>query len=164
MVSTCLLILKSLYQAFSDSPKRTDQIGITVTFMFHFFSSLARSKNLSLFSISFNLNLWSTELGKSIIPKLLSFLLTLPQSDRLKEMIKLCADYFYQIGIIDITNLCEKHLRDIHAHTHTHTYIYIYIYTYINIQTIKYIYNQIYIYLLLILYNSSIPDIEHSPN
>ena len=43
-------------------------IGITVTFMFHcFFNSLARSKYLSFFSISFNFILWSAETAKSTI-------------------------------------------------------------------------------------------------
>ena len=43
-------------------------IGITVTFMFHsFFSSLARYRYLSLFSLSFNFTLWSAGTAKSTI-------------------------------------------------------------------------------------------------
>ena len=42
--------------------------GITVTFVFHsFFSSLARSMYLSLFSLSFSFNLWSAGTVKSTI-------------------------------------------------------------------------------------------------
>ena len=49
-------------------------IGITVTFMFHsFFSSLARSSYLSLFSLSFSFILWSTGTPKSTIKQVLSF-------------------------------------------------------------------------------------------
>ena len=44
-------------------------IGIIVTFMFHsfFFSSLARSRFLSLFSLSSSFTLWSTGMAKSTI-------------------------------------------------------------------------------------------------
>ena len=41
-------------------PRATITIGITVTFMFHcFFNSQARFENLSYFSLSLNLTLWS---------------------------------------------------------------------------------------------------------
>ena len=43
-------------------------IGIIVTFMFHsFFNSLARSRYLSFFSLSFRFILWSTGTAKSTI-------------------------------------------------------------------------------------------------
>ena len=43
-------------------------IGITVIFMFHcFFSSLARSRYLSHFSLSFSVNLWSAGTSKPTI-------------------------------------------------------------------------------------------------
>ena len=48
--------------------------GITVTFMFHcFFNSLARSRYLLLFSLSFNFTPWSDWTAKSTIPQVLSF-------------------------------------------------------------------------------------------
>ena len=51
-------------------------IGITVTFMFHsFFNSLARSRNLSFFSLSFNFTLWSASTAKSTILHVHFFLL-----------------------------------------------------------------------------------------
>ena len=46
-------------------------IGITVTFMFHsFFSSLARSRYLSFFSLSFCYTLWTSTLRKIMKPLL----------------------------------------------------------------------------------------------
>ena len=49
-------------------PSAPITIGITVTFIFHnFFSSLARSRYLSLFSFSFGFTLWSTRTAKSTI-------------------------------------------------------------------------------------------------
>ena len=56
------------------------KIGITVTFMFHsFFSPLARSRYLSLFSLSFSFTLWSAGTAKSAIRHVLFhfFLLSL---------------------------------------------------------------------------------------
>ena len=54
----------------------TTTIGLTVTFMFHsFFSSLARSRYLSLFSHSFNFALWFAETAKSTIRQVLFFCL-----------------------------------------------------------------------------------------
>ena len=48
--------------------------GITVTFMFHsFFSSLARSRYSSVFSLSFNFTLWSAGTAKSAIWQVLCF-------------------------------------------------------------------------------------------
>ena len=55
-------------------PKAPITIGIIVIFMFHsFFNSLARSRNLSLFSHSFSFILWSTGTAKSTILQILSF-------------------------------------------------------------------------------------------
>ena len=50
-------------------PRAPLTIDITVTFMFHsfFFYSLARSKYLSFFSLSFNFTLWSAGTAKSTI-------------------------------------------------------------------------------------------------
>ena len=59
-------------------------IGITVTFMFHNFSSpLARSKNLFFFSLAFIFILWSTKIAKSTKWLVLSFLLINTKSDLL---------------------------------------------------------------------------------
>ena len=50
-------------------------IGITVTFIFHtfFFSSLARSRYFSHFSLSFSFTLWSAGTAKSTIRQVLFF-------------------------------------------------------------------------------------------
>ena len=49
-------------------------IGIIVTFMFHsFFNSLARSRYLSFFSLSFNFTLWSARTARSTILSVLVF-------------------------------------------------------------------------------------------
>ena len=51
-------------------------IGIIVTFMFHsFFNSLARSRYLSFFSLSFRFILWSAGTAKSTVLQILFFLL-----------------------------------------------------------------------------------------
>ena len=51
-------------------------IGTIVTFMFHsFFNSLARSRYLSFFSLSFRFILWSTGTAKSTTLQILFFLL-----------------------------------------------------------------------------------------
>ena len=69
-------------------PKAPITISITLTFMFHsfFFNSLARSRYLSLFSLSFNFILWSTGTGKSTILQVLTFLLIIIRSGRLAEI------------------------------------------------------------------------------
>ena len=55
-------------------PKAPITIGTIVTFMFHsFFNSLARSRYLSFFSLSFRFILWSAETAKSIILQILFF-------------------------------------------------------------------------------------------
>ena len=74
-------------------PRAPTTIGIIVTFMFHsFFSSLARSRYLSLFSHSFYFTLWSVGTVKSTILQILFFffffffLLIIIRSGRLAEI------------------------------------------------------------------------------
>ena len=56
-------------------------IGIIVTFIFHsFFNSLARSRYLSFFSLSFRFILWSPGTAKSTILQILFFLLIIIRS------------------------------------------------------------------------------------
>ena len=67
-------------------PKAPVMIGITVTFMFHnFFDSLARSRHLSFFSLSFSFILWSAGAAKSTILQVLFFLLIIIRSGLLAE-------------------------------------------------------------------------------
>ena len=55
-------------------PNAPITIGTIVTFMFHsFFNSLARSRYLSFFSLSFRFILWSAGTAKSTILQILSF-------------------------------------------------------------------------------------------
>ena len=55
-------------------PKAPITIGTIVTFMFHsFFNSLARSRYLSFFSLSFRFILWSARTAKSTILQILFF-------------------------------------------------------------------------------------------
>ena len=62
-------------------PKAPITIGTIVTFMFHsFFNSLARSRYLSFFSLSFRFILWSAGTAKSIILQILFFLLIIMRS------------------------------------------------------------------------------------
>ena len=59
---------QSLYQSLVTVPSMPISVGIIVIFRFHsFFSSLARSKYLSLFSLSFSFNLWSARMVKFTI-------------------------------------------------------------------------------------------------
>ena len=71
MVSTCPLISKSSSPCNNPSvivPRAPISIDITTTFMFHsFFNSLARSRYLSFFSLSFNFTRWSDVIAKSTI-------------------------------------------------------------------------------------------------
>ena len=68
MVSTSL-IFKSSFPSTNPLvtvPNSLIAISITVTLMFHsFFSSLARSRYFSLFSLSFSFTLWSAGIAKS---------------------------------------------------------------------------------------------------
>ena len=55
-------------------PKAPITIGTIVTFMFHsFFNSLARSRYLSFFSLSFRFILWSAGTAKSTILQIFCF-------------------------------------------------------------------------------------------
>ena len=71
MVSPRLLISKSSSPCINPLltvPRQPITIGINVTFMFHsFFNSLARSRYLSFFSLSFSFTLWSAGTSKSTI-------------------------------------------------------------------------------------------------
>ena len=78
MVSTRPLISKSS-SSFNNPlvkvPNAPITIDIIVTFMFHsFFNSLARSRCLSFFSLSFSFILWSTGTAKSTILQVLFFI------------------------------------------------------------------------------------------
>ena len=62
-------------------PKAPITIGTIVTFMFHsFFNSLARSRYLSFFSLSFRFILWSPGTAKSTILQILFLLLIIMRS------------------------------------------------------------------------------------
>ena len=62
-------------------PNAPITIGTIVTFMFHsFFNSLARSRYLSFFSLSFRFILWSAGRVKSTILQILFFFLIIMRS------------------------------------------------------------------------------------
>ena len=62
-------------------PNAPITIGTIVTFMFHsFFNSLARSRYLSFFSLSFRFILWSAGTARSTILQILFFLLIIMRS------------------------------------------------------------------------------------
>ena len=68
-------------------PRAPITIGITVTFMSHsFFNSLARSRYLSFFSLSFNFILWSARIAESTIQLVLYFFFIIIRSGRLAEI------------------------------------------------------------------------------
>ena len=68
-------------------PNEPITIGTIVTFMFHsFFSSLARSRYLSLFSLSFSFILWSAGTAKSTILHILFLLLIIMRSGLLARI------------------------------------------------------------------------------
>ena len=84
IVSTHLLTSKSS-RPFNNPlvtvPNAPVTIGTIVTFMSHsFFSSLARSRYLSFFSLSFRLILWSAGIAKSTILQILFLLLIIMRS------------------------------------------------------------------------------------
>ena len=68
-------------------PKAPVTIGTIVTFMFHrFFNSLARSRYLSFFLLSFRFILWSAGTAKSTILQILFSLLIIIRSGLLTEI------------------------------------------------------------------------------
>ena len=84
IVSTRPLTSKS-YRPFNNPlvtvPNAPITIGTIVTFMFHsFFNSLARSRYLSFFSLSFRFILWSAGTAKSTILQILFLLLIIMRS------------------------------------------------------------------------------------
>ena len=90
MISTRPLISKSSslctnpLVAIPSAPITT---GISVTFTFHsFFNSLAMSRYLSLFYLSFSFTLWSAGITKSTTWQVLIFLLTITRSGHLTDI------------------------------------------------------------------------------
>ena len=77
MVSICSLISKSsspYFNPLKNFPRTPITIRITVTSLFHIFSSsLARSICLSLFSLYFHFTLWSTGMAKTTIQQVFLF-------------------------------------------------------------------------------------------
>ena len=92
MVSTRSVISKSSCTFINPSvtvPRVLITIGINVTFMFHsFFNSLARSRYLSFFSLSFSLTLWTSRENKiyNFASSLFFFFLIIIRSGRLAEI------------------------------------------------------------------------------
>ena len=102
MVSTRPVISKSprpFINLLVTVSRATITIGIIVSFMFHiFFNSLAKSRYLSFFSLSFNFTQWSARTAKSTKWQVLSlfsfffffffffFLLIIIESGRLAEI------------------------------------------------------------------------------
>ena len=75
LISKCSCLFTSSLVSVSSTPII---IAITVSFMFHsFFSSLAETCYLSLFSLSFSFTPWSAGTVKSTIRQVLFFLLTI---------------------------------------------------------------------------------------
>ena len=89
MVSTRLLISRFSNTCTSplvSAPNASITIGITITFMFHsFLSSLASSRYLSLFLLSFSFTQWSSGTAKFTIRQIL-FFFTITRSGRLAEI------------------------------------------------------------------------------
>ena len=76
-------------------PKAPITIGTIVTFMFHsFFNSLARSRYLCFFSLSFRFILWSARTAKSTILQILFLLLIIRRSGLLAG-IRWSVYYYY---------------------------------------------------------------------
>ena len=91
IVSTRLLTSKSS-RPFNNPlvtvPNAPITIGAIVTFMFHsFFNSLARSRYLSFFSLSFRFILWSAGTAKSTILQILFLLLIIMRSGLLAGIV-----------------------------------------------------------------------------
>ena len=87
-------------------PNAPITIGTIVTFMFHsFFNSLARSRYLSFFSLSFRFILWSAGTAKSTLLQILFFLLIIMRSG-------LLARIRWSVYILKShRNLCESFSR-----------------------------------------------------
>ena len=86
-------------------PNAPITIGTIVTFMFHsFFNSLARSRYLSFFSVSFRLILWSAGTAKSTILQILFLLLIIMRSG-------LLAGIRLSVCINSHRSLCEQFSR-----------------------------------------------------
>ena len=87
-------------------PKTSITIGTIVTFMFHsFFSYLTRSRYLSFFAHSFRFILWSAGISKSIILRILFFLLIIVRSGLLVEI------RWSVCMLKSLWSLCESFLR-----------------------------------------------------
>ena len=90
LVSACPLISKSSVPCINPLVTKSRaliSIGIIVIFMFHsFVSSLARSRYLSFFSLSFNVSRWSAGRAKSAILEVLYFLLVFIRSGCLAKL------------------------------------------------------------------------------
>ena len=95
-------------------PRTPITIDINVTFMFNsFFTSLARSRYLSFFSISFNFTQWSARTAKSTILQV--FLLIIIRSGRLAEIkLSVCMSKSQRSLCVSFsrtdTGLCIYHL------------------------------------------------------
>ena len=87
-------------------PNTPITIGTIITFMFHsFFNSLARSKYLSFFSLSFRIILWSAGTAKSTVLQILFFLLIIMRSG-------LLAGIWWSVCILKShRSLCESFSR-----------------------------------------------------
>ena len=84
---TRLSILAVLSNPLVTVPNAPITIGTIVTFMFHsFFNSLARSRYLSFFSLSFRFILWSAGTAKSTILQILFLLLIIIRSGLLARI------------------------------------------------------------------------------
>ena len=95
-------------------------IGTIVIFMFHsFFNSLARSRYLSFFSLSFRFILWSTGTEKSTILQILFFLLIIMRSG-------LLAGIRWSVCMLKShRSLCESFSRTLYYYHYYYHYYYI---------------------------------------
>ena len=94
--SSYFQVLQSLYLWWLYQAHQLQLVSPTLSCSLVFFSSLARSKHLNLFSLSFNFTLWSAGTAKSTIRQVLFFcfflffffffLLTITRSGRLTEI------------------------------------------------------------------------------